>query len=127
MGSLWRSCPWSAGRPSTRGEKAKRPRAIAGVFSCAEWNLVAMGCVPSNAGNVGPADADVGKLTVAQARQFVQALVIALPFLDEADKCGKHGIVLSLSLSLSLFVEMPAKDDRLFPMEHRNVPANENR
>jgi len=56
-----------------------------------------MGRVPGNAGNIGTADANIGKLAVAQARQLVQALVIALPFLDEADKCGKHGIVLSSS------------------------------
>ena len=35
MDSLWRSCRWSAGRPSTSDalQKAKRPRAIAGVFN----------------------------------------------------------------------------------------------
>jgi hypothetical protein len=77
-------------------QKSETPASDRGRFHLnAKWNLVAMGRVPGNAGNVGPADADVGKLTVAQARQFVQALVIALPFLDEADKCGKHGIVLS--------------------------------
>jgi len=51
--------------------------------------------VPSNARNIRAADADVGKLPVAQARQFVQALVIALPLLDKADDCSKHGILLS--------------------------------
>ena len=54
-----------------------------------------MGGVPGNARNVGAADANIGELPVAQARQFVEALVVTLPLLDEADECGKHGIVLS--------------------------------
>jgi hypothetical protein len=89
-------------------EKSETPARYRGRFQLnAQWKLVAMGRVPGNAGNVGPADADVGKLTVAQTRQFVQALVIALPFLDETDKCGKHGIVLSL-------LEIPAKSAGCF-------------
>ena len=109
----------SAGRPSTRDalEKSETPARDRGRFQLnAQWNLVAMGRVPGNADNVGPADADVGKLTVAQARQFVQALVIALPFLDEADKCGKHGIVLSL-------LEIPAKSAGCFLRNIGMFPA----
>src|SRR5262249_35966046 len=41
--------------------------------------LVAMRGVPGNSRNIGAADTNVGKLAVAQARQFVQALIIALP------------------------------------------------
>jgi len=52
--------------------------------------------VPGNARNIGTTDADIGELTVAQARQFIQALVVTLPFLDKADECGKHGVLLSL-------------------------------
>jgi hypothetical protein len=52
--------------------------------------------VPGNSRNIGAADTNVGKLAVAQARQFVQALIIALPLLDEADECGKHNVLLSL-------------------------------
>ena len=51
--------------------------------------------VPGNPRNVGSADADVGKLAVAQPRKFIQALVVALPLSEEADKCGKHGVLLS--------------------------------
>jgi hypothetical protein len=92
------SPPFSVSTTRDALQKSETPARYRGRFQLnTQWNLVAMGRVPGNAGNVGPADADVGKLTVAQARQFVQALVIALPFLDEADKCGKHGIVLSFS------------------------------
>jgi len=48
--------------------------------------------IPGNPWDIGAADADVGKFAVAQARQFVQALVVALPLLDEADECGKHDV-----------------------------------
>jgi hypothetical protein len=52
--------------------------------------------VPGHPRDIGAADADVGKLAVAQARQFAQALIVTLPFLDEADECGKHDSPLSL-------------------------------
>src|SRR5262245_29364449 len=74
-----------------------------------------MGRVPGNAGNVGSADADIGKLTVAQARQFVQALVIALPFLDEADKCSKH-VVLSFSKSWLTLAGCFGSNIGMFPL-----------
>ena len=51
--------------------------------------------IPGNARNVRAADADVGELAVAKTRQFVQALVVALPLLDEAGECGNHGVLLS--------------------------------
>ena len=53
--------------------------------------LAAMSSVPGNARNVRAADTDIGELAVAQARQFVQASVVTLPLLDEADECGNHG------------------------------------
>jgi hypothetical protein len=59
--------------------------------------LLLMGSIPGQPGNVGAADADIGKFTVAEARKLAQAAVIALPFLDEADKGGKHGVSLSLT------------------------------
>jgi len=51
--------------------------------------------VPCDPRNIRAADADIGKFAVAQARQFTQALIVALPLLDEADECGKHSILLS--------------------------------
>jgi len=54
--------------------------------------------IPGNPWDIGAADADVGKFAVAQARQFVQALVVALPLLDEADECGKHDVLLSYKI-----------------------------
>ena len=52
--------------------------------------------VPGNARNVRAADADVGELAVAKTRQFVQALVVALPLLDEA---ASAAIMVSFFLS----------------------------
>lgn len=60
-------------------------------------SLLLVGSVPGQPGNVGAADADVGKFTIAEARKLAQAAVITLPFLDEADECGKHGVSLSLA------------------------------
>src|ERR1700741_1490762 len=84
-------------RLAPRPAKSKTPAMVAGVNRPNQGTseLTAMRGVPGNARNIGAADADVGKLAVAQARQFVQALVIALPLLDEADECGKHGVLLS--------------------------------
>ena len=53
--------------------------------------LAAVRSVPGNARNVRAADTDIGQLAVAQARQFVEASVVTLPLLDEADECGKYG------------------------------------
>src|SRR5262245_7805849 len=61
------------------------------------WGLGALGGAPRNTRDIRAADANIGKLTVAQARQFVQTAVIALPLLDEANECGKHSILLSVS------------------------------
>ena len=68
--------------------------------------LVAMRGVPCHPRNVRAADADIGKFAVAQARQFTQALIVALPLLDEADECGKHSVLLSLRSP----AESPAND-----------------
>lgn len=78
--------------------KAKRPRHFAGVVMPYSWlfGLAALGGVPRNARNIRAADANIGKLSVAQARQFVQTAVIALPLLDEANECGKHSVLLSV-------------------------------
>ena len=74
--------------------KAKRPRDFAGVIHlCGRVGLLTVCGIPRDPRNIGAADANVGKLAVAQARQFVQALVIALPLLDEADECGKHDVL----------------------------------
>src|SRR5262245_18830500 len=76
----------------TCARQTKRPREPAGVFRqdepCAR--LAAVRSVPGNARNVRAADTDIGQLAVAQARQLVQALVVTLPLLDEADECGNH-------------------------------------
>src|SRR5262245_8712190 len=79
--------------------KAKRPRRFAGVVTpiSRRWGLGALGGAPRNTRDIRAADANIGKLTVAQARQFVQTAVIALPLLDEANECGKHSILLSVS------------------------------
>jgi hypothetical protein len=53
--------------------------------------------IPGGAMDVRAANADVGEFAVAQARQLVQALIVALPLPDEADDCSKHDIPLSLS------------------------------
>ena len=55
--------------------------------------LVLVRSVPGYPLNVGAADADVGKLAVAQARQFAQALIVTLPFLDEANEGGDHDVL----------------------------------
>jgi hypothetical protein len=46
--------------------------------------------VLGNAWDVGAADTDIGELTVAQTGQFVEAAVVTLPALEEADDAGKH-------------------------------------
>src|SRR6187549_1418824 len=71
----------------------KRPRKPAGVSLLDERlaRLAAVRSVPGNARNVRAADTDIGQLAVAQARQFVDASVVSLPLLDEADECGNHG------------------------------------
>src|SRR5690242_17329866 len=76
-----------------RPQQTKRPRKSAGVFRSNERlaRLAAVCGGPGNARNVRAADTDIGQLAVAQARQFVQASVVTLPLLDEADECGKHG------------------------------------
>ena len=73
--------------------------------------------VPGNPRNVGSADADVGKLTVAQPRKFIQALVVALPLSEEADECGKHSVLLSIRPGTG-----PGQS---FRSENRVIPAIE--
>jgi hypothetical protein len=76
----------------------KTPATGAGVCGpTIEVGLALMRGAPGHALNVGAADANIGKLAVAKAVQFAQASVIALPFLDEADEGGKHGLSLSFS------------------------------
>jgi hypothetical protein len=76
-----------------------RPREEARAVSneCGLDRLALVGAVPGNPDDVGAADADVGKLAVAKARQFVQALVVAVPLVDEANNSGNHGVSLSLT------------------------------
>jgi hypothetical protein len=78
-------------------QKAKRPRDHRGRFQFNQRRieLVFVRGVPGNARNVRAADADVGKLAIAKARQLAQALVVTLPLLDEAGECGNHGVLLS--------------------------------
>ena len=63
-------------------------------------SLVGMRGVPCHPMDIGAADADVGQLAVAEARQFAQALVVALPLTDETDKVGKHSGALSFVVGL---------------------------
>ena len=60
--------------------KTKTPAAGAGAFQADRWQRLAR-CAAFQATRVdiGAADADVGKLAVAQAGQFAQALVVTLP------------------------------------------------
>src|SRR5262249_10952205 len=104
-----------------RADKVKRPQAFAGVIQLVgKSKLVAMRGVPGNSRNIGAADTNVGKLAVAQARQFVQALIIALPLLDEADECGKHNVLLSLFLCVRSGLCRSVTCS-----ENRDVPSNE--
>ena len=58
--------------------------------------LAALGGGPRNTRDIRAADPNIGKLTVAQARQFVQTAIIALPLLNEVNECGKHNVLLSV-------------------------------
>lgn len=60
-------------------------------------NLIAVGGSPSDARDIRSADADIGKLAIAQAGKLAQALVVTFPLLDKADDCSKHGVLLSFS------------------------------
>jgi hypothetical protein len=57
--------------------------------------LVGLRGVPGDPIDIGTADADIGKLSITQARQFGPALVVTLPLPDQADKIGKHSEALS--------------------------------
>jgi hypothetical protein len=46
--------------------------------------------LPGDPGDVEAGNADVGKFTVAEAVKLAQAVVVTLPFADEADEVGKH-------------------------------------
>jgi hypothetical protein len=56
-----------------------------------------VGTVPGYPDDIGAADANVGKLAVAQARQLAQALVVTVPLVKEADDGGNHDVPLSLN------------------------------
>jgi hypothetical protein len=73
------------------------------------FGLAALGGVPRNTRDIRAADANIGKLTVAQARQFVQTAVIALPLLDEANECGKHSVLLSVKFRPKPVVDLERK------------------
>jgi hypothetical protein len=74
-----------------------RPREERAVSNeCGLDRLALVSAVPGNPDDVGAADADVGKLAVAKARQFVQALVVAVPLVDEAHNSSNHDVSLSL-------------------------------
>ena len=123
MESLWRSCGWSAGKRSTRGQN-RNARESSQAFSCLQQRsgLAALGCVPGNAGDVRAANADIGEFAVAQARQFVQTAVIALPLLDEANECGKHGVLLSFrKFRRSPVIDFPEKIGMFPIMKRSNV------
>jgi hypothetical protein len=77
----------------------KTPATGAGVLEVSRRELALLSVVPRHPHDVGAADADIGKLAVAQAGQFVQAAVVAVPGTDQTDKIGKH------SGSLSLFFD----------------------
>jgi hypothetical protein len=57
--------------------------------------------VPGYPLDIRAADADIGKFAIAQTGQLAQALVIALPLADYADKVGKHNGPLSLQSGAS--------------------------
>src|SRR5690348_5285693 len=60
-------------------------------------DLLLLGRVPRDALDVRPADPDVGELTVAEIVQLGNALVVALPCPDDANKAGKHVVLSSLN------------------------------
>ena len=49
--------------------------------------------VPGETWDVRAADADIGQFAIAEPGQFVQAAVVVVPGLDEADEGGKHGVL----------------------------------
>jgi hypothetical protein len=58
--------------------------------------LALVGGLPGNGLDIVAVDADIGKLAVAQAGKLVQAAVVLLPLVKEADKGGNHGGSLSV-------------------------------
>jgi hypothetical protein len=58
--------------------------------------LALMRGVPRYPLDIRAADADIGKLAVAQTGQLAHAAIVALPLADKSDKIGKHNDPLSL-------------------------------
>src|SRR6478672_3826879 len=77
------------GRDRGNGQN-KTARAKAGGSTQTLRDLL-LGRGPRDALDVRTADADVGELAVAEVVQLGNALVVALPGADDANKAGKHG------------------------------------
>ena len=89
-----KSCRCRSGRRWTKAvlQQMKTP-ATCGRFKPAEvkWRgLAELSGLPGNLRDVKARDADVGKFAVAEAVKLAQAVIVALPFTDEADEVGKH-------------------------------------
>jgi hypothetical protein len=77
--------------------------------------------VPGYPLDIGAADADIGKLAVAQTGQLAQALVVALPLAYKADKVGKHNDPLSLQSGASQVTRVVWKIDPFGRLKNSNV------
>jgi hypothetical protein len=87
----------------------KTPARGAGAFQAIGSGLAAMGGIPGDPMDIGAADADVGKLAIAETRKFGQALVVTLPLPDQADKVGKHNGLFLSNPALRRRFDLPAK------------------
>jgi hypothetical protein len=97
------------GNPRVRNAKNENARSKAGAYDSIQGSpsLAVLGGAPGEARDVRAADADIGKLAVAEAGQFAQAAVVVLPGLDEADDGGKHGILFLSMTRLGRFTPSP--------------------
>ena len=73
-----------------RNQNARDARAFEISLLADNRVLGLVGRLPGHSLNIGTADADIGQLTVAQTGQLVEAAIVLLPLMDEADKGGKH-------------------------------------
>jgi hypothetical protein len=97
------------GNPRLLNAKNENARNDAGAYDIIQGlpSLAMLGSAPGQARNVRAADADIGKLAVAEAVQFAQAAIVVLPGLDEADDGGKHGVLFLSMTRLGRFKPSP--------------------
>jgi hypothetical protein len=116
--------PGKLGVRSGRGNHAqdtKTPATGAGAFERMMRGLALVRGLPGNPHDVGSADADIGKFTVAQAIELVHAAVEAIPFADKTDKVAKHNGPLSLQTGVSPVTRLITKIAMFPRLKSNNV------